>query len=315
MILNEKFLLCSPDKLQPMHTLDSVRLNFDPGQLILMNVLLAFIMFGIALDLKRSDFKILLKKPRWILICLFAQLIALPLMTLYYIYYTDPIPSVVLGLAMVASCPGGNISNFFTHLAKGNTALSIALTSVVTCFSFVFTPLVFAGILYFLPPNNLAKDISLSPLQVGKTVLLIIVLPLIFGMMINHYYGHLLQRVRKIMKTASLLIFAVFILFALKGNWNLILNYLYEVFSLVVVHNALALLVGFATGWIFFDRLDNIKTITIETGIQNSGLGLILIFNYFSDLGGMAMVAAFWGVWDMIVGLILAYFWGKWTHR
>lgn len=298
-----------------MHPLDSVRLNFDPGQLTLMNILLAFIMFGIALDLKLSDFQILLKKPGWILICLFAQLIALPVMTLVYIYYTNPIPSVVLGLAMVASCPGGNISNFFTHLSRGNTALSIALTSVVTCFSFVFTPLVFAGILYFLPPNSLARDISLSPVQVGQTVLLIIVLPLITGMTVNHYYGHLLGRVRKIMKAASLIIFAAFIVFALKDNWNLILNYLYQVFSLVVVHNFLALLVGFVTGLIFFRRMDNIKTITIETGIQNSGLGLILIFNYFEDLGGMAMVAAFWGVWDMIAGLILAYLWGKWTSN
>lgn len=298
-----------------MHPLDGVRLDFDPGQLTLMNILLAFIMFGIALDLRLSDFKILLKKPGWILVCLLSQLLALPLMTLAYIYYTDPIPSVVLGLAMVASCPGGNISNFFTHLAKGNTALSIALTSVVTCFSFVFTPLVFAGILYFLPPNSLAKDISLSPFQVGQTVLLIIVLPLITGMLVNHYQGHLLGRVRKLMKAASLLIFAVFILFALKDNWGLILNYLYQVFSLVVFHNALALTVGFVIGSLFFNRIDNIKTITIETGIQNSGLGLILIFNYFKDLGGMAMVAAFWGVWDMISGLILAYLWGKWTSR
>lgn len=297
-----------------MHPLDHIRLDFDPGQLVLMNICLAFIMFGIALDLKMGDFRILIKKPRWILICLFSQLLALPAMTLAYIYFTNPIPSVMLGLAMVASCPGGNISNFFTHLAKGNTALSIALTSFVTCFSFIFTPLVFGAMIYFLPQEAKASTISLSPIQVGKTVLLIIVIPLILGMMVNHYLGHKLGWVRKFMKASSLIIFALFIIFALKDNWNLILSHLGEVFSLVVIHNALALLTGFAIGMVMFQRKDNIKTITIETGIQNSGLGLILIFNYFEHLGGMAMVAAFWGVWDLISGLLLALIWSKWPN-
>lgn len=294
-----------------METLDGIRLNFDPGQLTLMNICLAFIMFGIALDLKLSDFKILLTRPRWILICLASQLLALPLMTFLYIKAIDPILSVSLGLVMVASCPGGNISNYFTHLAKGNAALSIALTSFVTVFSFILTPLVFSTLVGALDLNTVNGQITLSPLDVSKTVLLIIVIPLILGMILNHFFDAYLNQARRIIKKLSLLIFAIFIVFALKDNIHLIVNYLKEVFSIVVFHNALALLIGFAIGFAFFKRKDNIRTITIETGIQNSGLGLILIFNYFPDLGGMAMVAAFWGIWDMISGLILASWWSK----
>ncbi len=294
-----------------MEALDSIRLNFDPGQLVLMNICLAFIMFGIALDLKLSNFKILVAKPKWILVCLFSQLIALPLMTYFYIKGIDLIYSVALGLVMVASCPGGNISNYFTHLAKGNSALSIALTSIVTVFSFILTPLVFGVLVYALGLEIPGKEIALSPLEVSKTVFLIIVIPLIAGMLINHYFDDRLGLIRKIIKKLSLIIFALFILFALKDNIDLIMNYLIEVFFIVVAHNALALLVGFLIGLAFFKQKQNIRTITIETGIQNSGLGLILIFNYFPELGGMAMVAAFWGIWDMISGLILASWWGR----
>lgn len=292
-----------------METLDSVRLNFDPSQLVLMNICLAFIMFGIALDLKLPDFKLLYQRKKWVFICLFSQLIALPLMTFFYIKAIAPMSSVALGLAMVASCPGGNISNYFTHLSKGNTALSIALTSFVTTFSFILTPLIFGTLIYFLQLDKEFGNISLSPWDVSQTVLLIILIPLILGMIINHYHGHKLEWARNIIRKMSLIIFAAFIIFALKDNVYLIKNYLIEVFTIVVAHNALALLLGFSIGYFFFIRKDNIRTITIETGIQNSGLGLILIFNYFSDLGGMAMVAAFWGIWDMISGLLLSLYW------
>lgn len=292
-----------------MEELDLVRLDFDSSQLWLMNLCLAFIMFGIALDLKLRDFRLLYTQTRWVIICLVAQLIMLPLMTYFFIKVVDPLPSITLGLIMVASCPGGNISNYFTHLAGGNTALSIALTSFVTMFSFLFTPMVFGAMIWLLKMNEGGAGIYLDPLEVSKTVVTIIVIPLALGLWVHERWGNRLHVIRIWIRRLSLLIFGLFIFFALKDNVSLIREHLTQVFSIVAVHNILALFVGWSMGRIFFVDPRNRRTITIETGIQNAGMGLILIFNYFPHLGGMALIAAFWGIWDMISGLLLSLYW------
>ncbi|MEX0343661.1 MAG: bile acid:sodium symporter family protein [Rhizobiaceae bacterium] len=292
-----------------MTPLDDVALNFSPGSLLLLNFILGIVMFGVALDLKIEDFQRLLRAPVAFLAGFGSQFIFLPAATFLLVILIQPQASVALGMMMVAACPGGNISNFFTHRAGGTTALSVSLTAVATMSAVIMTPfnLAFWGSFYE-PSAALVRETSVSPLQMAFTVAILLVVPLILGMTVNARYTKLAERLRGPMRIISMLIFAAFVIGALAANWQHFLDYVGVVFLLVLVHNAIALSGGygiaFASGLPERDR----RAISIETGIQNSGLGLILIFNFFDGLGGMAIVAAWWGVWHIISGFAVAAF-------
>ncbi|MGY6742465.1 MAG: bile acid:sodium symporter family protein [Cecembia sp.] len=287
--------------------LDSSTLNFNQDALLLLNISLAIIMFGVALDLKVKDFRYVAKNPQSFLAGLFSQFFLLPALTLLLVSLIQPPPSVALGMFLVAACPGGNISNFMTHLAKGNTALSVSLTAFSTAFSVVLTPLNFAfwSKLYG-PSAQMLKEISLSYFEVFQTVALILGIPLVIGMYINSHYPKWSMRATKILKPLSMLIFAGFVVIAFIGNYDLFLKFIALIFLWVLAHNFIALSGGFITAKTFKLPLEDTKTLTIETGIQNSGLALVLIFTYFDGLGGMAIIAAWWGIWHIISGMTIA---------
>ena len=293
-------------------TIDSIHLNFNNDSILVLNLCLAIIMYGVALDLKVSDFKRILSLPKPVLVGVFSQFFALPAITFLLIIIIKPMPSIALGMMMVAACPGGNISNFMTHLAKGNSALSVTLTAISTLLAVVMTPinLSFWGSLY-KPTQLILKAIELDPSQIFQTIALILGLPLILGMLTNAYQPNIAQSLQKFLKPLSMLIFIGFIAIAFSNNFTLFLNYFQYIIWLVLLHNALAFLTGFSLSSIFrlneYDR----KSITIETGIQNSGLGLLLIFSFFDGLGGMAIIAAFWGIWHIISGLCLGMYWSR----
>ena len=123
-----------------MQELDNIQINFDASGLWILNIALAVVMFGVALGVKVDDFKILLKQPKIVLVGILSQFILLPLLTFGLVILIKPQPSIALGMMMVAACPGGNISNFMTHLAKGNTALSVSLTAFATFLAMFMTP-------------------------------------------------------------------------------------------------------------------------------------------------------------------------------
>nr|HQU54884.1 bile acid:sodium symporter [Saprospiraceae bacterium] len=133
-----------------MIDVDSIRINFSQDQLTFMNICLGFLMFGVALDMTIDDFKRVIKFPKSTLVGLTSQLILLPILTILIIKVWGPAPSIALGMLLVGVCPGGNISNFATHLAKGNAALSVTMTSIVTLAAIFVTPFSFEGWAYFL---------------------------------------------------------------------------------------------------------------------------------------------------------------------
>lgn len=130
--------------MNPIHELDSIRLNFSPNDLLALNLALALIMYGVALDLRFDDFKYLAKNPKAFFLGVLSQFVLLPFLTWCMILLIQPPPSVALGMFLVAACPGGNVSNFLSNLAKGNTALSVSLTAFSSLLSIVATPLNFA---------------------------------------------------------------------------------------------------------------------------------------------------------------------------
>ncbi len=293
-----------------MQPIDSVVINFNPEQLFLLNICLGFLMFGVALDLNVSNFRALLKTPRLPMIGLISQWALLPLLTLGLIFLFRPSPSIALGMLLIAACPGGNVSNFAVHLADANSALSVFMTTVSTLGAVVVTPLYFTYLSPLVPGSGpLRQEIFVAPADMVGTIVQLILIPLLIGMFLHHQYPRLTARIKRPVRMISMAIFIGFVLIAIYSNFDNIANYLHIVFYLVLVHNTAALLMGY--WWARGNGLGqaDARAISIETGIQNSGLGLILIFNFFNGLGGMAMIAAWWGVWHLISAFALAMLW------
>lgn len=287
--------------------IDEVTLNFSPGSLMLLNGILAVVMFSIAIDLLPKDFRALLHAPKALITGLCSQFLLLPALTFLLVLVMQPMPSIALGLMLVAACPGGNISNFITHRAGGNAALSVSMTAIATVGAILLTPLniAFWGSLY-APTRDLLRQTHIDPVSVTITVGFMLVLPLVLGITLNATRPALTARLRGPLQWVSMGIFVAFVVLALAANWGYFLQFAGVVALLVVLHNALAFAGGYGLATLArlsdFDR----RAVTIETGIQNSGLGLVLIFGFFGGLGGMAVVAAFWGIWHAISGLTLA---------
>jgi BASS family bile acid:Na+ symporter len=291
--------------------IDNVHINFDEKSLWTLNIALALVMFGIALEISINDFKELTQKPKLVLTGVISQFLLLPILTFGLVWLVEPMASIALGMFMVAACPGGNISNFITHLAKGNSALSVTLTAIATLLAIVMTPLNLQvwGSLYE-PTAQILKEVSISPFEMVKLVALLLGVPLVLGMLVNHFEPELAKKMAKGFKIGSLLFFVVLVFLALYKNRNIFLDYIFYVFWLVLLHNLIAFLTGFSLAKAMGFSKENVRSITIETGIQNSGLGLLLIFTFFDGLGGMALLTAFWGIWHLVSGLLLGSYWG-----
>ena len=304
--------------------LDPIKINFSASGMHAINIILSFIMFGVALGIKPAEFKTLIKQPKSLIFGLISQVIALPLVTFIVIialnnYIT---PTVAMGMILVASCPGGNISNFMSSLSKANTELSVGLTATTTLLATITTPFNFAfwGGLYVNFISKHAKHM-LQPLEVDngqmfETVFILLVVPLVIGIFFSHYFPKITEKLKKPIQMVSIVFFIAMVVLAFANNFDLFLKYIFYIFIIVLVHNFLALATGFSIGSIF--KLPNAdrRTLTIETGIQNSGLGLVLLFNpkIFPPelaLGGMLFITAWWGIWHIISGLSLSLYWNK----
>ncbi|HOP03968.1 MAG TPA: bile acid:sodium symporter family protein [Tenuifilaceae bacterium] len=294
--------------------LDWIRLNFSSGGLLFMNITLAFIMFGVALGIKVEHFKQIINNPKSAIVGVVSQFIALPALTFILILIIQPSPSVALGMILVAACPGGNISNFISSLAKGNVALSVSLTAFATLAAIILTPLNFAlwGKLYS-GTANLVVPIEIDPWEMMKTVFILLGVPIVLGIWFSNKFPKTTLKIKRPISIFSVIAFLGFIAAAFASNFKFFLEYIHLVFLIVLIHNIVALLTGFSLASIFRLPRPDRRTLSIETGIQNSGLGLVLIFNpnLFDGLGGMAFIAAWWGIWHIIAGLTIATIWSR----
>jgi bile acid:Na+ symporter, BASS family len=300
-----------------LKVLDSITLNFSQGGLLFMNITLAFIMFGVALEINLENFKNVIKKPKSVIIGFVSQFFLLPFITFLLVMILQPSPAVALGMILVAACPGGNISNFISSLGKGNIALSVSLTALATLAAIFMTPFNFAfwGKLY-AKSHPLLRPIEIDPIQMFQTVFILLGIPLILGMIFAKKFPQTTKKVLKPIKILSIVFFLGFVVAALANNFSFFMRYIHLIALIVFFHNGLALLSGYTIARVFKLPENDRRTISIETGIQNSGLGLVLIFNpkiFPPDLhmGGMAFIAAWWGIWHILSGLGIAYYWSR----
>ena len=318
---------------EALEVLDSIHLNFSQEGLFTLNLTLAFIMFGVALEIKIDHFKRIFLNPRSTVIGFISQFLLLPAVTFILVMLLSKFitPTIALGMILVASCPGGNISNFISSLAKANIALSVSLTAIATIGAIILTPLNFAiwGKLYILAysvkAQHLLQPLVIDPVEMFKTVFILLGIPLVVGMLVNHKFPKLTAKIVKPIKNLSIIIFMAIVIMAFSSNYQHFIKHITYIFLIVLIHNALALITGYSIASIFkVDRIDR-RSITIETGIQNSGLGLVLLFNpkifpstiivdgiqQSLEVGGMAFIAAWWGIWHILAGLIIAGLWSR----
>ena len=262
--------------------LDQAQIHFDEGSLWVMNIALGLVMFGIALNLTARDFKQLWLAPKPIIAGLISQFIALPLVTFFLVTWFNPPAGVGLGMIMVAACPGGNVSNFITQLAKGNTALSISLTALATAVAVLMTPLNFT--LYaslWTPGSSFMQNVSVDVWSMAVLVGLLLGFPLGMGLWMRHSQPTRAKKLAFWINRGALLFFLGLIIAALLQNKAQIEAYSGLLFGYVFIHQGLAMATGYGMSRLFGLGVSNQKTLIIETGIQNSGLVLMLIFTFF----------------------------------
>lgn len=297
-------------------SIDLIKINFDQENVLFLNICLAFIMFAISLEIKKEDFEGLFRQPKPALVGIFSQLVLMPLLTIGLVHVFNPPPSIALGMVAISACPGGNNSNYITHLAKGKTALAITTTSISVIVCIVSMPfLIWVGTKAIPNIGHLEKPVSIDVTEMVKIVGLLILLPLVIGMYLNHNYPSITAKIHKPAKLISLGLFVSLIVGGVVANINNIIQYVGNVFFIVLVLNGVALLTGY-----WFSKLNRLtesecRAISFETGIHNVTLALIIIFNFFDGLGGMALIAAWYGIWDLFMGMSLALWWSKSTPK
>jgi bile acid:Na+ symporter, BASS family len=305
------------DKLVLM---DEAQLNFSDGGLAALNIAIAFIMFGVALNITPQSLKNLVLKPKATIIGVISQFVLLPAVTfgLVMFLYTMNLITVGVGMGMilVASCPGGNVSNFISAYSNGNAALSVGLTAIATLGAIIMTPFnfTFYGGL-FAANSNLLQPIQIDPVLMFKTVILLLGIPIAIGMGFAWKFPKMTSKIFKPIQNLSVVFFLGMVVMIFSNNFDHFLTYIGAIILVVFLHNFIALGTGYTAASIFKLNKRNRRTITIETGIQNSGLGLVLIFTsgLFDgiDVGGMAVITAWWGVWHIIAGLGIASIWKR----
>ena len=302
--------------------LDAIQVNMNEAGMNTINIVLAFVMFGVALGIKPRTFVDIAKKPQSVFIGILCQLVLLPALTfLLTITFKNWLsPMIALGMILVASCPGGNISNFITSLSKGNTELSVSLTAINTAACIFSTPLNFSfwGKMYlnFAEKRMLLPELEIPFFEIFKTIVILLGIPLILGMLCAQYLPKVCQMLKKPMQYLSVAFFIAMVILTFGNNIDAFMKCIKYIFLIVLVHNLLALGIGFGMGTLFKVHYKDRRALTIETGIQNSGLGLVLLFNpaifdpaIWSHNGGMVVITAWWGVWHIVSGLSLAYSW------
>lgn len=303
---------------ESLQQLDTLAINFNRTGNWLLLLFMAVVMYGVALGLKPQFFRGVFNRPRSLFIGLVCQWLVLPFVTfLMCVLLRGFIPPLVaMGLILVASCPGGAVSNFMTSYAKGNAELSVLMSTVTTLGAPIFTPINYAiwGGLYVKYMDSRAGEVlrtlQVPPIQIAMTVILIIGVPLLLGLITVKFAPNASAKLKELMRYLSIAVFIVVAAIMISQNIILFEEYIGYIFIIVLIHNLLGFGVGYTASTIGKTPVKDRRAVTLEIGTQNSGLGLLLLFNtgiFPPEVakGGMVFVTAWWGVWHIVSGLIL----------
>ena len=306
---------------EQLEGLSDLTINFGEGGMMIVNIILAFVMFGVALGIKTSTFKEVFKKPKSVIVGVLMQWVGLPLVTFLVALALNQwiTPMIALGMILVACCPGGNISNFISSLSKGNVELSVSMTAITTALAPIVTPFNFWfwGNLYayIVSVKQSIPELSIPFLPMLYQILLLLGLPIVLGLLFARRHPNATKKITKPAQVLSILLFIGMVIASASQNWQIIVDNIIYVFFIVLLHNACALATGYFGGRLAKLPIKDCRSMTVEIGIQNSGLGLVLLFNpvifqpevWHQHYGGMLLVTAWWGIWHIIAGLTVAF--------
>ena len=306
---------------EQLEGLSDLTINFGEGGMMIVNIILAFVMFGVALGIKTSTFKEVFKKPKSVIVGVLMQWVGLPLVTFLVALALNQwiTPMIALGMILVACCPGGNISNFISSLSKGNVELSVSMTAITTALAPIVTPFNFWfwGNLYahIVSVKQNIPELSIPFLPMLYQILLLLGVPIVLGLLFARRHPNATKKITKPAQVLSILLFVGMVVVSFSQNWQIFIDNIIYVFFIVLIHNACALATGYFGGRLAKLPIKDCRSMTVEIGIQNSGLGLVLLFNpiifppeiWHQHYGGMLLVTAWWGIWHIVSGLTVAY--------
>ena len=263
-----------------------------------VNYLLMVVMFGMGLTMKLSDFAVVFSRPRDVLIGCTAQFIFMPLLAFALGKLFGLNDELLVGVVLVGTCPGGTASNVITYLSKGDTALSVGMTSINTLLAPFLTP----ALTYLYLRTSVSVDVKAMFLSIVQVV----VVPIGLGLLINRLFGKYTQKITDVLPSVSVTAICLIVAAVVSHNSGKILSTGLVIFAVVILHNLLGYLCGYLTGILFRMDLPRKKAVAIEIGMQNSGLATTLAGSAFPNLAMATVPGAIFSVWHNISGAVLA---------
>ena len=268
-----------------------------------INYLLMVVMFGMGLTMKLSDFAVVFMKPRDVVIGCASQFMLMPLLAFALGKIFGLSDELLVGVVLVGTCPGGTSSNVITYLSKGDTALSVGMTSINTLLAPLLTP----ALTYLY----LRTTVSVDVMSMFLSIIQVVLIPIGLGLLINKLFGQYTQKITDLLPTVSVTAICLIVAAVVSHNSEKILSTGPVIFAVVILHNLLGYLCGYLIAVLFGMDLPRKKAVAIEIGMQNSGLATSLAGSAFPDLAMATVPGAIFSVWHNISGAILAGFFNR----
>lgn len=265
--------------------------------------MLGIIMFGMGMTMTVGDFKAVLQSPRAVFIGVVAQFVVMPGIA-YVLCKIFQLPTeIAIGVILVGCCPGGTASNVITYMAKGNIALSVACTSVSTLLAPLLTPAIF----YFLA----SQWIEIDAMLMFASILQVVLFPIVLGLIIRSIFKQKVDHYISVMPLVSVIAIVLIVAAIIGGSKAQILESGFLILGVVILHNTFGLLLGYWSAKFFKLPEVDAKAISIEVGMQNSGLGVALSAVHFAASPMTAVPSAIFSLWHNISGAALATYWAS----
>ena len=263
-----------------------------------VNTLLGIVMFGMGMTLKLSDFKVVFTKPKAVITGILSQFIIMPLLAFLLVKIFNLDPALAVGVILVGSCPGGTSSNVMTYLAKGDVALSVGMTACTTILAPVVTPalvLLLGG-----------ATINVSYVSMLMSIVQVVLVPIVLGFVINHFFEKFAQACAKVLPLVSVIAICLIIMAVVAANASKIMTVGWLIVVVVMLHNLCGYALGYGVGKLLGLSRDQMRTLSIEVGMQNSGLATSLATVHFATMPLAAVPGTVFSVWHNISGAIYA---------
>ena len=255
---------------------------------VVLPLSLAFIMFSLGLALKSSDFTRVIKQPKDFLIGAFSQIIILPLVALIIVMLWPLSPELAVGVMLIAAAPGGATSNIITSFAKGDVALSVSLTAIISLLCVITIPIIVLFSLNILMDTSTAKSISIGDIAIK--MFLIVTVPVIIGMLFRKFLNSISISFEPLAKKISAVLFVLVLLGAIVAEKDNVVSYFAQAGLVTLILNLLMMLIAFYIGKLFASGISQQKTITVECGLQNGTLAIVVATALFD--GGIYLIPA-----------------------